>query len=171
MTGAPKPKAYMVCATFGVPPNAAIYTNACLAQSSEVAVAMCVAFFVQESGTKEPINGINCMELSEAYLSDSLAAIRGSGKTVVSLREVEKESVVHRCTCGAGETSPTHSDVCAWLNRLRPWGSPPEPAPSNALTGAHPFRVSISPELRDAGMCAVCGAAALDPVHSGPGAA
>lgn len=85
-----KPKAYMVSAAFGQPPASVLFANACIAPSSEAAVAMCVALFCQESGTRLPIQGINCMELTEAFMADALTAIRGGEKPkVVSLREVE----------------------------------------------------------------------------------
>lgn len=147
MTDAPKQKAYMVSAAFGLPPDSVLFANACIAPSGEAAVAMCVALFCQESGTKQPIQGINCMELTEGFMSAALTAIRGGDKSkVVSLREVEKEE----------------SEPRAFSEMVRDGTEPLPLAPTvgNALSGKHIFMVGPL-----SGVCATCGFGALHESH------
>lgn len=135
MTDAPKHKAYIVCAAFGLPPSASLHMNACIAASSEAAVAMCVSLFHRLGGVTDEIQGFHCMELTEGFMSDALAAIRGGDKPkIVSLREVEK-------------AEPE---------------SPPEPPPP--AIGPHAFSSSWGPNGPNGG-CGFCGRLPFDPIH------
>lgn len=81
----PPKRAYMVAATFGKPPAGVLMLNALIAISPEAAAAIAATMFGRL--TDMELQGINIQELTEGFMVEALAAVRGQsqGGPVLSL--------------------------------------------------------------------------------------